>query len=208
MTTDPSIPPSNGTCHFLRLSGELRNIVYAYALHEPAGIHYSMKDGGKLHVRNHDENGAGTTDVEGNQIMFTCRRLHQETRGVGIRYNDIYFDHPLDAGYFLDSYAKSGHRHLQTLFIAEGNVCASTTCAYTARLMQLCLDQPHITVRHHSLELDTAHAHFVFNAIRHEAFLRGSTSLVDKFVTNPRFRPFTITSVQDAAQQLRASVLT
>jgi hypothetical protein len=50
-STDPVIPSANGTCHFLRLPGELRNVIYAYALNEPAGIRYSMKDDGKLLVR-------------------------------------------------------------------------------------------------------------------------------------------------------------
>lgn len=40
---NPSIPANDGTCHFFRLSGELRNGIYAYVLTEPEGLLYLEK---------------------------------------------------------------------------------------------------------------------------------------------------------------------
>jgi hypothetical protein len=93
MSIDPptDTPSANGACHFLRLPGELCNIIYAYSLHEPAGIRYSMKDGRKLLVRGQGGGAESAPDPEANQIKFTCRQLRQETRGLGIRYSDLYF---------------------------------------------------------------------------------------------------------------------
>jgi hypothetical protein len=154
MSTDPptDTPSANGACYFLCLPGELRNIIYAYALHEPAGIRYSMKDGGKLLVRGQGGGAESSPDLEANQIKFTCRQLRQETRGLGIRYSNLYFDRSLDAGYFLDSFNETHYRHLQALHIAKGGI--SENCAYTSKLVQLCLDYPHVMVWNHSPLLD------------------------------------------------------
>ena len=45
MGTEIGQPSANMTCGFFRLSGELRNLIYKYALTEPDGLIYQKIDG-------------------------------------------------------------------------------------------------------------------------------------------------------------------
>jgi hypothetical protein len=91
-------------CHFSQLPGELRNKVYEYALTEENGLIFQIENNvGIL------RSGTVTTEVapecahmnpsphaqpytaSANQLQYVSRQLRAETKGLGIRFNDITF---------------------------------------------------------------------------------------------------------------------
>ncbi|EAT89347.1 hypothetical protein SNOG_02616 [Parastagonospora nodorum SN15] len=95
---DTSIAPADGTCHFLRLPAELRDLIYRQALFSPEGLACrSTQECGKLHYRllhSTHELGSqplGIATSELNQLKFVCRQLNVETKCVSTSINAIVF---------------------------------------------------------------------------------------------------------------------
>jgi hypothetical protein len=107
-------------CYFLRLSAELRNEIYAFALTEERPIIFRRGADrvGRLYICN--EHGARQSNErdEANQLRFASRQLYIETRGLSIRYNSISFKSVRNTGIFLKS-CRSHHRHIRKLHIRQ-----------------------------------------------------------------------------------------
>ncbi|KAH3990388.1 hypothetical protein HBH70_201270 [Parastagonospora nodorum] len=103
---DTSIAPADGTCYFLRLPAELRNLIYRQALFSPEGLACrSTQECGKLHYRlyaieSYDDSSKmngytkeplGIATSELNQLKFVCRQLNVETKCVSTSINAIVF---------------------------------------------------------------------------------------------------------------------
>ena len=83
-SSDPRIPPSDGTCAFFTLPQELRDQVYEIVLTEPHGLFSDQWDSSKLRV-------SPKALTIANQLKNVCRQLHTETKGLGLRYNIVSF---------------------------------------------------------------------------------------------------------------------
>ncbi|KAF2640349.1 hypothetical protein P280DRAFT_550121 [Massarina eburnea CBS 473.64] len=112
-TSDPSVPSPDGTCHLLRIPGELRNRIYKYALTEPHGIGYVEDNSSESRlvcltkIKTEDTRTINRNivmiertsflrkhpvrQVVANQIQFVNRAFRQETRGLGLKFNVITF---------------------------------------------------------------------------------------------------------------------
>ncbi|KAF2640400.1 hypothetical protein P280DRAFT_518811 [Massarina eburnea CBS 473.64] len=85
--------------YLLQCPAEIRNQIYMLVLKEPGGLQYheeivGTQTIGKLYTRTPE--GASDTHVatEANQLRFVNRQLHEETRGLGLKYNKIIFIEP------------------------------------------------------------------------------------------------------------------
>ncbi|KAH7064453.1 hypothetical protein BKA63DRAFT_496785 [Paraphoma chrysanthemicola] len=105
---------ASNNCHFFRLPGELRNVIYAYVLSKPGGLLFRVSSHGDTQlllkasaIRRYrpkpayeiavlaakgmlDERINGTMH-ENNQLQYVNREMRLETRGVGVRFNQITF---------------------------------------------------------------------------------------------------------------------
>ncbi|KAH7075021.1 hypothetical protein FB567DRAFT_596966 [Paraphoma chrysanthemicola] len=102
------------TCHFFRLPGELRNVIYAYVLSRPGGLLFRVSSKGESQlllkasaIRRYrhrpayeiailtakDILGDSTNGTmhEKNQLQYVNREMRLETRGLGVRFNQITF---------------------------------------------------------------------------------------------------------------------
>jgi hypothetical protein len=168
---DPSVPSEDGTCHFFRLSGELRNTIYGFLFHEAEGLRYIAvgKGLGKLYPQ-----GQQTTETEANQIKYTCRQLRQETRSLAIRYcKDLYFDSPRDAATVLRGYPISGHHYLQSIHVTDvsmlGKILRKT---HLRSACDFCDRNPDITVFIRKSWLDASSSSFLAH-VRKELAISG-----------------------------------
>ncbi|KAF2788210.1 hypothetical protein K505DRAFT_342288 [Melanomma pulvis-pyrius CBS 109.77] len=78
----------------LSLPAELRNMIFQYALTEKDGVH--VKEGMSterrifgLYARRNTT--AGWVYKELNQLRYVCRQTYSETKGLGLRYNNLHF---------------------------------------------------------------------------------------------------------------------
>ena len=114
---DLKIRCGNASCQFLRLAGEIRNIIYAYALTNPDEQVVVYEDLGPLMAAmKADFADISPTErraclmstpfankvtlftdsscvTEANQLRFVNRQLYYETRGLTLRYNNLSFEH-------------------------------------------------------------------------------------------------------------------
>ncbi|KAF2244822.1 hypothetical protein BU26DRAFT_553930 [Trematosphaeria pertusa] len=94
---DLAVQPTTGECHLMRLPGEIRNIIYEYALTEPDGLTYRNSEFCAARLVAHEPGDAGLNSgtrldyVEANQLQYVSREMRRETRGLGIVYNDLTF---------------------------------------------------------------------------------------------------------------------
>jgi hypothetical protein len=139
---DPSQPCPNGTCHFLRLSAELKNMVYGYTLTSPNGIlcregsydclgifrFYAapvIKRKPSINVRENKWYAAQLekslkTATEINQLKYVCRQLNHETKNLLLCANKLVFGYgPRDLLSFLEVLPKTLHDCLQEITIWE-----------------------------------------------------------------------------------------
>jgi hypothetical protein len=107
----PRAPDAGHVCHFLQLSAELRNMIYAYALSEPNGLIFLLNRSkiGQLCIKPtsaspalpdavNKANKSTSSDrpkddasCTANQLQYVSHELRHETRGLGVRYNDLTF---------------------------------------------------------------------------------------------------------------------
>ncbi|KAF1840336.1 uncharacterized protein K460DRAFT_437402 [Cucurbitaria berberidis CBS 394.84] len=187
MSTNPSTPSANGSCYFFRLPGELRNRVYQFSLSEPEGLRYHQNSDSVGFYRRTETSKNDSHDSEANQLKYVCRRLNQETRGLGIRYNMLYFDNFMHASWFLDGYPEKCHGYLSLIDIAEGNVNGSWIDA-DAKIVKLCVDQPHVMVRERTRLLRSNDRYLVRKVICAQYGLRASTELARRIIADEYVR--------------------
>lgn len=71
-------------CWLLRMPGEVRNLIYGYALSEPNGLFYRYQENDnsmKLYTTMYPEE----SEMEANQLKYVCRQLNKETKGLGLK---------------------------------------------------------------------------------------------------------------------------
>jgi hypothetical protein len=78
--------PGEVSSPLLRLPGEIRNSILAFALHEKDGLHYSKISEDKSVLTSR----ADALDSS-NQLKFVSRQLYEETAGLELRYNKVNF---------------------------------------------------------------------------------------------------------------------
>ncbi|KAF2117213.1 hypothetical protein BDV96DRAFT_20442 [Lophiotrema nucula] len=93
---DPSIPSPDGTCHFLRLPLELLDDIYRIVLTEENGL-YSLPTTGRAIAGGFNRQSTKLFTCacgvqEANRLKYVCRQLWLQTRGLGLRYNDVHFN--------------------------------------------------------------------------------------------------------------------
>ncbi|KAF2676288.1 hypothetical protein K458DRAFT_397021 [Lentithecium fluviatile CBS 122367] len=71
----------------LELPRELQDLIYEYALAEPGGLLIDYR-----------------AIEDDNQLKYTCRQLSAETRGLGLKVNEIYI-HSTDSRPVIDTFA-------------------------------------------------------------------------------------------------------
>jgi len=75
----------SGPCHFWRLSGELRNEIYEYALTAEDGTDIKVYEKDVLEVYSNSDGKRSSRPL--NQLKYVCRQLQQETTGLELRLN-------------------------------------------------------------------------------------------------------------------------
>lgn len=75
MTAQLQTAGADGACHVLQLPGELRKMVYRFALFSPDGIRYHSDSNrvGRLNDRTEETAKPITTECEVNQLQRVCR---------------------------------------------------------------------------------------------------------------------------------------
>ncbi|KAF2711600.1 hypothetical protein K504DRAFT_532166 [Pleomassaria siparia CBS 279.74] len=199
---DPGMPSLDGVCHFFRLPGELRNLVYEYVLTEPDGLFHRVDDKGVERLCLVSDDGAkpvsrqseplllaqnpGSTPVlhkrrkisneqrietkepdtendkkkviivdDANQLRFVSRQLFRETRGLGIRFNDLTFrnstregapwDTTITCMRFLKNCSAEHLRYLRNLTVDKAR-WENCVLGVGNALFHFCRKNPHITV--------------------------------------------------------------
>lgn len=129
--TKSATTEASNICHFFRLPGELRNAIYAYVLSKPGGLLFRVSSRGETQlllkasaIRRYrrrpayeiavlpakgilDDRMNGTMH-EKNQLQYVNREMRLETRGLGVRFNQITF---LGCHDFRDFIAMCPHIH-------------------------------------------------------------------------------------------------
>lgn len=174
---DQSIAPADGTCYFLRLPAELRNLVYQHALFSPEGLACrSTRECGKLHYRmyaieSYDDSSTmdrlyegrlqfeheldaqllGVAKSELNQLKFVCRQLNVETKCVSMSINAIVFSKGIpDFIEFTTSFPKSVLNQISTVTIYhKQDYDDHRFCMPSDRasLLEFCKQQPYTSVK-------------------------------------------------------------
>lgn len=72
---------ADNRCLLLELPAELRAVIYEYALTEKGGL---ITSGGHFYSACVD-----SEERDANQLKFVCKQLHTETKGLGLRFNNL-----------------------------------------------------------------------------------------------------------------------
>jgi hypothetical protein len=160
-------------CHLLNLPGELRNMIYGYALTDPKGLQYRRGNDHLGRFCNRTANAvtpadggapadAGAphdADHEANQLQYVCHELRYETRGLGFRLNELHFKDYLDASLFIRSLPASMCKHIKVMHIDWGypytynRYTGQTRSSGMLTVMQFCAAYSQVTVRARTAEL-------------------------------------------------------
>jgi hypothetical protein len=79
-------PNGNSAFPLLRLPGEIRNLIYEYALTNEYGAYYRKEPGVKPKLY-----PARRACYELNRLKYVCRQLYIETAGIELKFNTILF---------------------------------------------------------------------------------------------------------------------
>jgi hypothetical protein len=193
-------PRSIKRCHFLDLPGEIRNIIYEYALSSLNGAQYTQCSRHGAHVENRDfwlvandlrhmrnKHHRASNFRELNQLKFVNRQLYRETRALVLRYNDITFNDVVALALFLRSCPTSQYQRLRT-FNLEHGIFRPNTLYYTAdpeaveEVFQFCRQAPHVLVRNHE-NIPIARAQFLLVAIEVQIAARKSLEMLESVLS-------------------------
>ncbi|KAJ4375775.1 hypothetical protein N0V83_001052 [Neocucurbitaria cava] len=168
-STNPSIPPANGACPLLSLPGELRNAIYEFTLTQPEGLQYRPGQDDKTF-----QPRGKSSKADAEQLKYASRQLRQETEGLEVACNDLYFETFEQAAKFLESYPQSHHRNLRVIDIAR-NTVASTEEVHFSNIhavVDVCNNQPNVVVRTHSSAFQSDEVNLIFFAIQNRLRLK------------------------------------
>jgi hypothetical protein len=191
LASTPEVPPADGHCHFFRLSGELRNMIYEYAVSEPQGLYYRRDDNaGRFLPHATEVEDLSASTQESNQLTYVNRELHLETKRLGPRYNDVHFSTCADAAYFLfNVYPVTQSRYLRRIHIAKATSKPSfANSKQVTALIQFCRANPHIAVHHRLAHLDQHQPMFYMLCMTTQALHKGTAELAHRLLTEPNYR--------------------
>jgi len=206
----------DAVCPFLNLPGELRNMIYAHALCEPASLRFWQDEygigrlesttptvilrpaatvaTGKKYPTGKKEKLLRVALRAANQLQYVSHELRAETRGLGIRYNDISFDYLRDVLAFISLCPQSEAQYLRlfkinkglysTLGGTEGSLIGEPDDRYT-QLFRFCAANPSLTIRNPLIGWRQDDPMFVPYAILVQMQFRQSSIRVGDFFTDP-----------------------
>ncbi|KAI1675940.1 hypothetical protein L13192_02687 [Pyrenophora tritici-repentis] len=178
MAANPSIPKADGTCYFFKLSGEVRNMIYSYRLHEPRGFLYipTAEGQGKFYTHNGNPKDTTASSHVANQIMDTCRQLRSETARLKRRYNELHFVNYKDAISFFENFNAREYRFLRSFYIGP-----LPSTFFVGQFLDICHNHPHITVlvRSPSNSISTSDDYIIYQC--HERQRAVISELMKKF---------------------------
>jgi hypothetical protein len=96
MSTSTSLDRASERCRLSELPPELRDLIYKYALTEEDGLELFQRETQPpvspsfMALRL----WRGTYCVDANQLKYVCKSLHQETKGIGLKFNDLHMTAP------------------------------------------------------------------------------------------------------------------
>jgi hypothetical protein len=226
MTFTNANNPQADRSPFLELPGELRNTIYSYALSEPAGLRFRQDDYciGRLESMDSPvpprqlvsimtckteamvrKDVARNASRVANQLQYVNKELRRETRGLGIRYNDLFFEQLHDALLFIDICPQEVIQYLGTLKLIKGlytthgdpsDSLLDTHQEKHMRLFQFCIANPSITLHNTVTGWKHTDPLFVPYAILVRMQFRKCSSCIADFFTDPttRSRVLSVTS--------------
>jgi hypothetical protein len=182
-------------CHLFRLSAELRNDIYAYALPRPSGVHFSNTEHDGWHlVRSSPFFSARyQTSQAANQLQFVNHQLRVETRHLSSRYNDIIFATLSDLLLFKELCPTNQFRHLRRVRVTEPGPFSikrrrlgkhiSTPLDESNPVIKFCIENAHLTVECQVRHWNQRSTDFVPFATYAQIRVRKKATLLYEFVT-------------------------
>jgi hypothetical protein len=202
MSPDPRVPSADGYCHLFRLSGEIRNLIYAYtlAVDQDGPLRYRTGSHGKGSiVANGTTSTApgptkrkkpGERTPDANQLRLVNRQLRQETHGLILRYNDLKFGSIAYLTTFLKSCPSFQFAHLRILEVSSGIYLTTKPHAMAnseavVHIFEFCRQNPHVMVRNrYGPSISASPINLVFWASCAEFRFRGSARLMKRIITS------------------------
>ncbi|CAO2652285.1 Nn.00g005680.m01.CDS01 [Neocucurbitaria sp. VM-36] len=180
-SNNPSVPPTNGICHFLELPAELRCMIYEFSLSQAEGIQYRPGSDGKTFKQRTKGSMPNSSESDANQLKYVSRQLFRETRDLEIRYNDLYFKTFEEAVKFLEIYPKADYRHLRIIDIDE-TLFARDPGPLIGAMFQFCIKNPHVLVREHCDGYKSNSAYFVLSATQTRYYFKTELDFAQRTV--------------------------
>lgn len=226
MATDsPNTLISNG-CYFLRLPGELRNLVYAYALSEPAGLEFRYDSQGIARLYHFgaakpspeisstitdeglEAHGGESEMSDANQLQYISRDIRRETRGIGIRYNRLTFDNLVNFMAFLETCPSTHTKHIRHITIdrslytkrsqAESVDHVQKRSKRRSEFFDFCKSNASVTIRNPLKSWRQDDPWFITNTISLQIQFRKHSKLIYDFFTNEKTQRLLETSFRHA----------
>ena len=149
-----TVMPPNPS-RLLNLPGELRNVIFEYALSEASGLLLVEIDDPPspkrfMGCRHNDKN------EEANQLKYVCRQLHAETRGLGLKLNELSVkseDHILAFQRFLETCSSKQRQQIRQVSLVVNFEFGGLNCTIRellqSSLVQFCIMHPrcNVTIR-------------------------------------------------------------
>jgi hypothetical protein len=215
MVTTSSNAPIKNDCYFLRLPGELRNLIYAYALSEAAGLEVRYDSQGiprlyRLGVTNRAPDistilindiweaadGAEFYPGDANQLQYVSRELRRETRGLGIRFNSLSFDKYTDFLAFLNTCPSAHTQYIRQITINrslytkrlrnDSDEHVDKRSKRRSELFDFCNKNASVTIRNSLKDWRQDDPWFVLITISLQIQFRGRSKLLYDFFTDQR----------------------
>ncbi|KAF2124153.1 hypothetical protein P153DRAFT_361339 [Dothidotthia symphoricarpi CBS 119687] len=206
---DPAIPSPDGKCHFFRLPGELRNMIYAYALSSDHPVRYILDTDNVGHlcsfpipannwIGNYwlpdSEHNAVREWIIWNMLKFANRQLYNETHNLTLRYNELFFGCITDLSDFLDVCPAHFHSRFGIIWIKLGIARSPASAVIDAdpaeveNVFRFCRDNPHVSVRDLDMSLIVDQGSFVLRVVDIQMLARKSTEFLQKFISSARYQ--------------------
>jgi hypothetical protein len=214
-------------CYFFRLPGELRNLVYAYALSEAVGLEICYDSQGIPRLyrlgaaqRSPDTSAipiddtseaAGGADFypsDANQLQYISRKFRRETRGLGIRYNSLSFDKYTDFLSFLNTCPFAHAQYIRQITINrslyskrlrdDSDEHVDKRSKRRSELFDFCNKNASVTIRNSLKDWRQDDPWFVLITISLQIQFRGRSKLLYDFFTDQRPRELLEASYSNA----------